>query len=68
LAITRIRQRRHLGIHAPMLNCALDRIDALREQSLYPFIEEQPWTVCELVDHARRQIIRQFPLGFDLDQ
>ena len=25
-------------------------------------------TVCVLVDHPRRQIVRQFPLAFDLDR
>src|SRR5258708_16739402 len=48
-----------------MLNRALDRIDALREQPFHPFVEEQPGAVRELVHHPRRQIIRQ--LAFALD-
>src|ERR1039457_6520048 len=61
-----VGQRRRLGVHAAVLDGAFHRVHALREQSLYPFIEEESWTVCVLVDHPRRQIVRQFPLRFGL--
>jgi len=63
-----VGQRRRLGVHAAVLDGALHRVDALREQSLYPFIEEKSRTIRVLVDHPCRQIVRQFPLGFDLDR
>src|ERR1035437_5613472 len=53
------RQPCRPGIDALVLDGALHRVDALREQSLYPFVEEKPRTVCVLVDHPRRQIVRQ---------
>jgi hypothetical protein len=63
-----VGQRRRLGVHPLVLDGTFHRVDALREESLYPLIEKESGTVRVLVDHTRRQIVRQFPLGFDLDR
>src|SRR5712692_3242481 len=51
-------------VHAAVLQLALHRVRALRKQSLHPFVEKQPRAIHKLVEHPRRQIIRQ-PPGFD---
>src|SRR5439155_22840383 len=56
-----VRRRRGSAffIDAAMLNTSLDGVGTLDEDTLHLFVIEKPWTVDKLIDHARRQIIRQ---------
>jgi hypothetical protein len=45
-----------------MLKLALQRVDALAKQTVYPFVKEKARAVDEFIDHARREKIRQVTL------